>query len=61
MNTEDDYNDGDMSDNEYRQRIRRQEESDRYYAQKAEEQRKKNSSSGVYYSPSEDSDSGSMW
>ena len=59
MNTEDDYYDGDMSDNEYRQRIQRQEESDRFYAKEAEKHKK--SSGGVYYSPSEDNDSGSMW
>lgn len=32
MNTEDDYFDGDMSDEEYRQRIRREQERDEYYA-----------------------------
>lgn len=61
MNTEDNYYDGDMSDDEYRQRIQRQEESDRFYAAEAEKYRNKKSSSGVYYSPSEDSDSGGMW
>jgi hypothetical protein len=59
MNTEDDYYNGDMSDDEYRQRIRQQEESDRFYAREAEKHKK--ASGGVYYSPSEDSDSGSMW
>jgi hypothetical protein len=59
MNTEDDYYDGDMSDDEYRQRVRRQEEADAFYArQRQREQRVRPS---VYYSPSEDEDSGSMW
>ena len=59
MNTDDDYYDGDMSDREYRQRIRREEESERFYAQ----QRKleKQSAGRVIYSPPEDQDSGSMW
>ena len=61
MNTEDDYYDGDMSDSEYRQRIRREEESDRYYAHQRELYKQKQSASRVYYSPSESDDSGSMW
>jgi hypothetical protein len=32
MNIEDDYYDGDMSDDEYRMRIRREQERDEYYA-----------------------------
>lgn len=61
MNTEDDYYDGDMSDAEYRQRIKREEESKRYYAHQRELYKQKQSSNKVYYSPSEDEDSGSMW
>jgi hypothetical protein len=61
MNTEDDYYDGDMSDREYRQRIQREQDSDRYYAQQRELYNKKQAERKVYYSPSEDSDSGSMW
>jgi hypothetical protein len=61
MNTEDDYYDGDMSDSEYRQRIRREEESDRYYAHQRELHKQKQATSRVYYSPAEDQDSGSMW
>lgn len=61
MNTEDDYYDGDMSDNEYRQRIKREEESDRFYAHQRELYKQKQAASRVYYSPSEDEDSGSMW
>jgi hypothetical protein len=61
MNTEDDYYDGDMSDAEYRQRIKREEESERYYAHQRELYKQKQSSNKVYYSPSEDEDSGSMW
>ena len=61
MNTENDYYDGDMSDAEYRQRIKREEESKRYYAHQRELYKQKQSSNKVYYSPSEDEDSGSMW
>ena len=61
MNDEDDYYDGDMSDAEYRQRIKREEESERYYAHQRELYKQKQSSNKVYYSPSEDEDSGSMW
>lgn len=61
MNTEDDYFDGDMSDGEYRQRIQREEESDRFYAHQQELHKQKQSASKVYYSPPEDNDSGSMW
>jgi hypothetical protein len=59
MNTEDDYFDGDMSDEEYRQRIRREQESDRFYARQRELD--KQSSNKVRYSTPEDEDSGSMW
>ena len=61
MNTEDDYYDGDMSDAEYRQRIKREEESERYYAQQRELYKQKKLANQVYYSPSENEDSGSMW
>ena len=59
MNTDDDYFDGDMSDREYRQRIRREEESDRFYTRQRELD--KQSAGRVFYSPPEDQDSGSMW
>lgn len=35
MNTEDDYFDGDMSDDEYRERIQRERERDEFYARVA--------------------------
>ena len=61
MNVEDDTSDYDMSDDEYRQRVRRQEESDRFYARERELYKQKQAASKVYYSPSEDEDSGGMW
>jgi len=61
MNTEDDYYDGDMSDVEYRQRIKREEESELFYAHQQELYKQKQLSNKIYYSPAEDEDSGSMW
>ena len=63
MNTEDDYFDGDMSDEEYRQRIKREKESELFYAQQREIYKQKQLANKVYYSPSEDEDeySGGMW
>jgi hypothetical protein len=61
MKKEDDYYDGDMSDREYQFRIERERERELYYAQQRELHNKKQAERKVYYSPSEDSDSGSMW
>jgi hypothetical protein len=61
MNNEDDYFDGDMSDSEYRQRIRREEESRRFYANQRDLHKKEQAASRVYYSPTESEDSGGMW
>ena len=61
MNDEDDYYDGDMSDREYRRRVRREEESVRFYARQQELYKQKQAASRVYYSPPENEDSGSMW
>ncbi len=59
MNDEDDYYDGDMSDSEYRERLRRERAREEYYAQIRQKEKQRKPS--VYYSPSEDEDSGSMW
>jgi hypothetical protein len=58
MNDEDDYFDGDISDREYRQRYQREQARDEFYAREREAYKKKRK---TIYSPSEDSDSGSMW
>jgi hypothetical protein len=63
MNTEDDFYNGDMSDDEYRQRIRREAESERYYAREAELYKQRRAAEKVYYPKVNDDyeDSGSMW
>ena len=49
MNIEDDYYDGDMSDNEYRQRIAREKERDAFYAREAAAYRQRQASSKIIY------------
>jgi hypothetical protein len=49
MNIEDDYYDGDMSDNEYRQRIAREKERDAFYANEAAAYRQRQASSKIIY------------
>lgn len=57
MNADDDYYDGDMSDREYRARVRRDQERDEYYAniRKAESKRK-SEDRGAYRFSSDDDD-----
>ena len=56
MNTEDDYFDGDMSDDEYRQRIRREQEREEYYAnaRKTESKRRNEDTSPYRFSSDDD-------
>jgi hypothetical protein len=49
MNIEDDYYDGDMSDNEYRQRIAREKERDAFYAREAAAHRQRQAASKIIY------------
>ena len=53
MNIEDDYYDGDMSDNEYRQRIAREKERDAFYAREAAAHRQRQAASKIIYPKNE--------
>ena len=56
MNADDDYYDGDMSDREYRARVRGEQERDEYYAnvRKAESKRKSEDRGAYRFSSDED-------
>jgi hypothetical protein len=56
MNTEDDYYDGDMSDREYRARVRRDQERDEYYANIRKNETKRRSEDRSPYRFSSDDD-----
>ena len=56
MNTEDDYYDGDMSDEGYRQRIRREKEREEYYANIRKTWKTSNDDKSPYRFSSDDDD-----
>lgn len=61
MNTEDDYYDGDMSDEEYRQRIRREKEREEYYGNISKRSKPSNNDKSPYRFSSDDDDMSSSY
>jgi hypothetical protein len=61
MNIEDDYYDGDMSDEEYRQRIRREQEREEYYANIRKTWNLSNNDKSPYQFSSDDDDMSSSY
>ncbi len=56
MNTEDDYYDGDMSNEEYRRRIAREKERDQFYANARKTSKSSNNDKSPYRFSSDDDD-----